>query len=79
MYADDYNGQMPSSYFVSRSKNWNRRDSENFCTGAGFIATQGSVQNGTWPVLPCDHMKSTDIVNCPSDEVADPDPNTPCS
>lgn len=75
MYADDYDGAMPSSYFVRESKQWNKRDSLYFCTKRGKIPSENSPRR-TWAEVLYDHMKSSDIVFCPKDEV-DPESRNP--
>jgi len=69
MYADDYNGQMPSSYFVRHSKQWNKRDSLYFCTRRGKTPSSLDSPRRTWAEALYYHMKSPDIVFCPKDPV----------
>ncbi len=67
MYADDYEGAMPSSYLVRNSKKWNKRDSLYFCTKRGNIASENSPRR-TWAEALYHHMKMPDRVFCPKDE-----------
>lgn len=74
MYADDYDGQLPSSYFVSRSKRWNAADSKIFCTGAGWARkrdTGWGPTRRTWPEILYEHICSPDPPFCPSESLSD--------
>ena len=70
MYADDYDGCLPSSYLVNRSKRWSAADAKLFCTGSGWVRNKPPVQGTarkTWPEAMYDHLGSCDIPFCPSD------------
>ena len=69
LYADDYDGQMPSSYLVRNSKQWNKRDALYFCTKRGKMPSTVDSPRRTWAEALYNHMKSPDIVFCPKDEV----------
>lgn len=74
MYADDYDGVMPSSMQVRHSKTWSKSDSLTFCSTLGKFPPAGGVKRVTWPQIFYDYMKSPDIVFCPSDTVDGKDP-----
>jgi prepilin-type N-terminal cleavage/methylation domain-containing protein len=65
MYADDYDGTMPTSKVGNIA-------SADFCclaaTTGGIYPPNGNIKT-TWPQLLYDHMKSADVVICPSDSV----------
>ncbi len=78
MYADDYDGTMPSSGITAT-------DSAAFCAKACPVGTYPPsapsagqpVLRQSWPQYLYDHMKSQDIIFCPSDSVDTPyDSNT---
>ena len=74
LYADDYNGQMPSSYFVRQSKQWSKTDSLYFCTRRGKTPSSMTSPRRTWAEALYNHLKSPDIVFCPSDSVDTEEP-----
>lgn len=67
LYADEYNGQLPSSYLVSHSKKWNARDARIFCSGLGTFPPRLGTHKQTWPQVLYDRMGSPNIIFCPSD------------
>ncbi len=73
MYSDDYDGQMPSSYLISRSKRWNSPDFLMFATRLGEYPPRSNRKHTIWQVL-YDNMKNNDIQWCPSDEADHADP-----
>lgn len=72
MYSDDYGGQLPSSYLVSRSKRWNAPDYLAFSTKLGKCPPAARAQT-IWQILYF-NMRNKDIVFCPSDTVDKTDP-----
>lgn len=72
MYSDDYNGVMPSSYFVRHSKRWNTADALTFCTTLGTYPPLGGVPYRTWPQTLYNDMLSQDVAFCPTDRVMQP-------
>lgn len=68
MYSDDYNGQMPSSFLVSRSKYWSRRDAATFVSKLGSPYPPPAGGKRTWSQVLYDNMRNKDIMFCPSDE-----------
>jgi type II secretory pathway pseudopilin PulG len=78
MYADDYDGTMPSSYLVSGKEHWNRNDFLRFATLVGNRPPKTSPRQ-TWPEILYDNMRSKDIMFCPSDPVSRNNPNAQAS
>lgn len=74
MYADDYNGQMPSSYLVSHSKTWDKADYRTFGQTLGKFPPEENARRVTWPQILYDHMKRPEMMFCPSDTVDRTDP-----
>lgn len=74
MYADDYNGQLPSSYLVSHSKTWDRADYRIFGQTLGKFPPDEKTRRVTWSQILYDHMKRPEIMFCPSDTVDKSDP-----
>ena len=73
MYSDDYDGQMPSSYLINRSKRWNSPDFLMFATRLGEYPPKSNRKHTIWQVL-YHNMKNKDIQWCPSDETDHADP-----
>lgn len=80
MYADDYDGTMPSSGIVlADTAEASVTQVQNFCTHACTLGTypptaaagQPAVRV-CWPQYLYDHMKSQDIIFCPSDSATPP-------
>lgn len=78
MYSDDYEGKLPSSYFVNRSKSWNRSDFLTFATKCGKFPPDGKSRLMTWSQILYYNMKNKEVMFCPSDasEKSDPDVQT---
>jgi len=78
LYADDYNGMLPSSYMVSRSKQWNPIDSYAFVSRPGKLPPDEGARLHTWSQVLYSNMRSKDIMWCPSDpaDKTDPDAQT---
>lgn len=77
MYADDYDGTMPSSGIAYTTPN--ATNMADFCAKACNAGTYPPTGTATtpairvsWPQYLYDHMKSQDIVFCPSDSVTPP-------
>lgn len=68
MYADDYDGQLPSSYLVSHAKRWNAADSLTFCARIGAFPP-GQAPKQTWAQVLYDHIYAPDVAFCPRDPV----------
>ncbi len=68
MYSDDYDGQMPSSYLVSHSRQWSRRDATTFIArlGSQYPPVQG--RKHTWAQVLYDNMKNKDVMFCTADQ-----------
>lgn len=69
MYADDYDGRLPSSYLVSRSKTWSRPDALIFCSTIGTFPP-GSAKRQTWAQVLYDHIYEPKVAFCPLDPVS---------
>ncbi len=78
MYADDYDGALPSSYLVGHAPHWNRPDYLKFATLAGKKPDDKSPRR-TWSQVLYDNMRSKDIVFCPADPVDRSSPNAQAS
>ena len=73
MYADDYDGTMPSSGIYVATPT--ATDAANFCAkpcSVGFFPPQAATAGGvvikaSWQQLLYDHMKSPDVIFCSSD------------
>ena len=67
IYANDYDGYLPSSALVSGSKKWNKKDFLTFATKRGELRPPSGTPPNTWTQVLYSHMKNKDIVFCPSD------------
>lgn len=67
LYWNDYDSHLPSSYLVSHSKKWSRRDSLMFISKLGEMPPTANTRLQTWPQVLYGHMKNKDIMWCPSD------------
>lgn len=65
MYADDYDGTMPSSGVVAPSPT--QPQVIKFLTGIGHLPHNYGTPAETWSEFLYDHMRSPDIIRCPSD------------
>ena len=69
LYAQDYDGHLPSSALVGKSKSWNRRDFLTFATRIGKLPPDPKQPAKTWPQILYGQMKNKDIMFCYSDSV----------
>lgn len=76
MYADDYDGTMPSSGILTAPNASSTQQQADFCAkacAAGTYPPTGTpVVRASWPQYLYDHMKSQDIIFCPSDSPTPP-------
>ena len=79
MYSDDYDGQLPSSYLVNRSKQWNPIDSYAFISRPGKLPPGPKQRRHTWSQILYDNIKNKDVMWCPSDKVDKTDPDAQTS
>jgi hypothetical protein len=79
MYADDYDGWMPSSKLVSKSKTWNKADSLMFISITGKLSNDGKTRKQTLAQVLYNNMRSPDILFCPEDPVDKSDPKATVS
>jgi competence protein ComGC len=78
MYADDYNGQLPSSCLVSQAEQWNKRDFMTFATKLGKVPPESRTRKQTWSQVLYDNLRNK-VLFCPSDPVEQADPNAQTS
>ncbi len=69
LYADDYDGKLPSSYLCGRSKAWSPSDFTRFASRRGDWSSKSGGRNSTWPALLHSYVpgKGADFIWCPSD------------
>jgi len=67
-YCADYDGTLPSSALVTRSKTWNKADFIRFATRAGFVKPVPR-QPKTWRQVLSRYVNEPDAAFCPSDAV----------
>ena len=87
MYADGYDGMMPSSYLVDHSRRWNARDCLTFTTRLGRGWSDKEMRDRNWSRIPkqtwsqilYESMRCHDTMFCPSDQAHKTDPNTAVS
>lgn len=63
----DYDGLMPSSLLVSKSKTWNEDDYRRFATELGGFPPPANANRPTCMMLLYSHMKNKDTIWCPAD------------
>jgi prepilin-type processing-associated H-X9-DG protein len=70
MYTGDYDGTLPSSAIVNRSKVWNKADFLRFATRQGTLPPPNHIAKGkaTWAMLLYPYVKSHEAsMTCPYD------------
>jgi hypothetical protein len=73
-YWTDYDSTLPSSMLVRHSKTWNKADFTRFATRLGQVPVPTNTPPKTWPQALYSHMRSRDVVFCPSDPATRDDP-----
>ena len=67
IYANDYDGLLPSSALVSGSEEWNKKDFLTFATKVGDLPPGPGTVCRTWPQVLYHHLRNKDAMFCPSD------------
>ena len=75
-YCQDYDGFLPSSAIVRRSKNWNKSDFARFATRLGHVPVPTDTSPSTWTQALYPHMRSRDVMFCPDDKADHAAPNS---